>query len=285
MNGISLSDETLNINSTSAYLLSMQAGMEGFSYCILDTSRNKYIALRHIPFTFEDINSDDFCSQVTGIIDSDEYLNCKYKCVKFIMNTLKSILIPAPLFDKENLPAYFKFNHSYHETETLHYNNLKNAEACNVFSLPYSLVDILYMRFANAKLYHQATPFIENNLIKYKSKGNKQKVFVNICPSFFDILVIQSARMQLYNAFPYKTADECTYFIMYIYDQLKLDPETTELVLSGDIAKNSDLHFRIKKFVRNIQFEKLNDSFTYSYIFNDVLSGFFVNLININRCE
>lgn len=285
MNGISLTDETLNINSTSAYLLSMQAGMEGFSYCILDANRNKFIALRHIPFTFDDINSDGFCSQVTDIIDSDEYLNCKYKGVKFILNTPKSTLIPAPLFDKENLLEYFKFNHTYNETETLHYNNLKNTEACNVFSLPYNLVDTIYMRFANAKLYHQSTPFIENNLIKYKSKGSKQKVFVNIYPSFFDILVLQSSRMQLYNTFPYKTADECTYFIMYIYDQLKLDPETTELLLSGDIAKNSDLHFRIKKFVRNIQFEKLNDSFTYSYIFNDVLSGFFVNLININRCE
>lgn len=285
MNNFSLTDETLNINSTASYLLSMQAGADGFYYCILDPGRNKYIAAKYVSFSFEDVYSDEFHERIVKIIDSDEFLNCRYKSVKFIYNGHKSTIVPSPLFDRENLKSFYNFNHESHDLETLHFNKLKNIDAFNIFSLPYNLVDTVYMRFANAKLYHQATPFIENSLMKYKPKGNKYRVLVNTNHMSFDIVVVNSSSLQLYNNFAYKTPDEYAYFIMYIFEQLKLNPEETELILSGDINKNSDLFKKIKLFVKYTQFEKMSDSYTYSYIFNEVPSGFFVNLINLNRCE
>lgn len=285
MNDFALTDETLNINSTSSYLLAMQAGTDGFYYNILDAGRNKFIAAKYVEFSFDDEYSDDFHEKIVKIIDSDEFLNCKYKSVKFIYNGHKSTIIPTPLFDKENLKTVYNFNHESHDLETLHFNKLKNIDAYNVFSLPYNLVDTVYMRFANAKLYHQATPLIENGLIRYKTKGTKQRVIVHANHLSFDIIVLNSSGLQLYNNFLYKTPDEFAYFIMYIFDQLKLNPEETELILSGDIHKNSELYKKIKLFVKFHQFEKMSDSYTYSYIFNDIPAGFFVNLINLNRCE
>lgn len=284
MDHIFLTDETLNINSTSSYQLSMQAGVDGFSYSILDSGRNKYIALKHVPLTFEDMIHESYCKKITDIIDADEYLNCKYKSVRFMINTQQSTLVPETLFDKESLSSFFNFNHTLHEAETLHYNKLKNTDAFCIFALPFHLVETIYMRFANAKLFNQTSVFIDNNLIRYKAKGNKQKVFINISCTFFDIMITNGSHLHLYNNFAFKTNEECVYFIMYIFDQLNISPESTELITSG-LTQNCVLHSKIKKFIKNIVFEKRDNSFLYSYVFNDIASGDFVNLLNLNKCE
>ena len=285
MNEINLQDETLNINATASYALSMQAGLDGFSYCILDSSRNKYIAIRHIPFFFEEFNSEAFSEKIISIIDADEYLCCKYKSVRFVFNTTKYTLVPEPLFDKEQMKLFLSFNHELNDTEALHSNNIHNADAHIIFSLPYPLVEAVYMRFPNSKLYHSSIPFIESNLIRFKFKGNKSKVLAHANSMYFDLIVINSSGMQLYNSFSYKNADDLVYYIMYIYDQLKLNPEEADILLSGILTKNSEAHLKLKRFIRNIIFDKHNDQFQYSYIFNDVPSGMFTNLVNLYKCE
>ena len=43
---LELFDETLDINSTENYELSVQVSPDGFPFCLLDTIRNKYVLLR-----------------------------------------------------------------------------------------------------------------------------------------------------------------------------------------------------------------------------------------------
>lgn len=281
---IALTDETLHINSTGLYYLSMRAGADGFCYCILDSSRNKFIAARCFPFHVEDIYSDEFHEKIIRIINGDEFLNCKYKGVRFVYYSSKSTLVPAPLFDKDNIRLFYNFNHTPHDLETLHFNKLKNIDAFTIFSLPYNIVETIYIRFSNAKLYHQSTPFLDN-VMKQKTKGSKRKVSVYVNSRFFDIAVTGGSSLQLYNNFSYRTSDEFAYFLTHIFDQLQLDPDETELAVSGDITKNSDDFAKIRKFVKNVSLDKLNDTYTYSYIFNDISSGIFSNLINVNKCE
>jgi len=53
MNDIRFLDEALDINKTITYHLSIQAGLDGFSFVIFDPSRNKFIALKHYGFPEE----------------------------------------------------------------------------------------------------------------------------------------------------------------------------------------------------------------------------------------
>ncbi len=285
LKNFALTDETLHINATTSYHLSMRAGADGFCYCILDSTRNKFIAAKCFPFHIDDIYADEFHEKIIKIINEDEYLNCKYKGVRFVYYSPKATIVPAPLFDKENLKAFYNFNHLSHDLETLHYNKLKSIDAYTIFSLPYNIVETVYIRFSNAKLYHQSTPFIEHAVMRPKTKGSKSRVLISVNRLFFDIAVVGSSSLQLYNNFLYKTPDECVYFLTNIFDQLQLDPEDTELVVSGDITKTSEEFIKIKKIIKNVVFDKSNEHYTYSYIFNDIHSGIFGNLFNVNRCE
>jgi hypothetical protein len=78
MSFLELFDETLDINSTDNYELSIQSGSDVFSYCLLDTIRNKFVLLR----SFEPEDSKPFnAEKIKDILNKDDFLIRKYRKV------------------------------------------------------------------------------------------------------------------------------------------------------------------------------------------------------------
>jgi len=284
MHEITLFDETLDINLTQSYHISIQADLDGFSFCILNIEEHKYLGLRHIQRKQPDLELN-LAEQIKKFIKDDELLKQIYKSAGFLYSSSKSTLVPYPLFSKDNLNSYFSFNHSLNPDDIILYNKLKNTDAYNIFTIPKELLSVISDNFPNIRFYHPATPFIESILSKNIFSGKGKKVFVNIKKSFFDIAVVQSNNLELYNSFYYKNDRDFIFFIMYIYDKLKLNPKETGITLSGNIDNRSDLYQILKKFIKPVLFEKYNEYFSYSYTFNNILPHAFNSLLNLYLCE
>jgi len=111
MHEITLFDETLDINLTQSYHISIQADLDGFSFCILNIEEHKYLGLRHIQRKQPDLELN-LAEQIKKFIKDDELLKQIYKSAGFLYSSSKSTLVPYPLFSKDNLNSYFSFNHS-----------------------------------------------------------------------------------------------------------------------------------------------------------------------------
>ncbi len=75
---LELFDETLDINSTENYELSVQLSTSDLSFCILDTLRNKFVLLR----SYEPDDKKEF--EIIGlkdILNTDDFLSKHYKKV------------------------------------------------------------------------------------------------------------------------------------------------------------------------------------------------------------
>lgn len=283
MHDLSLLDETLDINITRSYHLSIQIDLNGFSFCMLDMTRNKYVALKH--YSYDSI-SDDPESNIREIFKKDEFLTRDFKGSKLIYTSKKSTLIPDPLFNKNNLKDYFTFNHSLHNSEDqVLYNRVKNGEAYVVFAVPGFLPSLAKDYFPDVQMYHQSTPLIENIFLTRRTKKDQVSIFMNVSEELIDIAVIDGKKMNLYNCFSYKDENDLIYFTLYVFEQLKLDPENTEMVLSGRITKTMKHYEILKKYIRHIRFDSPNTQFTYSYTFNELPSHTFLNLLNLYTCE
>ena len=68
---LELLDETLDINATDNYDLSLELSEEGVSLAVLDLLRGKYVMLRHYPRSIPD---DTALRPIGEIIESDEFL-------------------------------------------------------------------------------------------------------------------------------------------------------------------------------------------------------------------
>ena len=58
----------------------------------------------------------------------------------------------------------------------------------------------------------------------------------------------------MYNCFEFKTKEDFIYYILFTAEQLHLNPEEFELILLGDIEKESELYTILYQYIRTIKF-------------------------------
>lgn len=279
-----LIDETFDINITSQYHISIQVSLNGYCFSILDPRRNKYILLKNYVFG-EEKNTEETGIYIANVQAKDEFLMRDYSSVSVLYVSDKSTMVPLPLFIENNIEKYFAFNHGLLESDTLKFNKLKQTDAVILYPVPTLVEKSILERFPNARFFNQSKPFIEKILIDNKNKGNEIKVFVNVQKDFFDILVINQNKIELHNSFSYKTESDFAFFILYVFDQLKLNPEEIHLNICGEISKDSPRAELIKTFLKEVNFEKYSTQSLYSYTLANIPAHRFYNLLNLYHCE
>ncbi|MBC34729.1 MAG: hypothetical protein CL663_01610 [Bacteroidetes bacterium] len=266
------------------YVLSIQIALDGFSFCILDTEKNKHLALETYRIQ-EIVNYTLLADELNTIIDRIDVIKRRFSKVLVLFEGEKSSLVPTPLFEETKLPDYLKFHYKLDTDEEVMSNHLQNLDAYNVFSIPFKIKELIKSKFINTKFCHQSTTLIESLLVKLKNQQSGNTVFINYRESSFDIIYLKNGKMHFYNSFHYRTAEDFVYFIIFTLEQLKLNPETIDLCLLGEIDKSSKYYQLLYKYVRNIRFIERNDFYTYSYVLDNIPSNHFYNLFNASSCE
>jgi len=283
MSSYAVIDETFDLNSSSTYHLSIQIGSGGFSLCILDTVRNKYIVLKHIHFD-PPILKEQLLNKLKAFLYSDRFLKKQYKKVSLSIINQNSILVPGAVYKKDNIASYFRFTRLLSEKEELVANKLINTDAYNVFALEKGMTELLNNFFPVLHIYHHSTPYTENVLRSNRTRIQEIRVYCNVHLSFIDIVVSQADRLLLSNTFSYKNSSDLIYFILYVYKQLELSTENVALVLSGEVSVDSGLVDQIRNYIKRLILEKFSERYFYSYTFNKLPDHYFTNLINLYNC-
>jgi hypothetical protein len=282
MPDIDLIDRSLDRENTQKYHLSIQADLNGLSFCILDIEERKYTGLRN--YSFGNIFSiEEYVNRLAEVFKNDELLNIKYKSASFIYLTRKSTLIPRIYFDRTYLKTYFKFNQSINELDEINYNYLSEINAYNVFAVPNYIANEAIKWFGNMKLFHQATPYIKS-IFEKDTDREGDCVFVNINNKFIDIAVASKEQLYLYNTFEYQNETDLLYFVLYIYKQLNMDTQKNKLFISGEQSDNIKYYNALKKYIKSIRNLESID-FVFSGVLEQLDKHKFLNLFNVVSCE
>ncbi|MFN8254850.1 MAG: DUF3822 family protein [Bacteroidales bacterium] len=280
MKDFALFNDTFSITKTSTYHLSILLKPSGLSYTIVDTVRDKCVAIKNI--TFNDLKgAKDYLDRIADFLKKDSFLAKNYKSVDFVYSSRKSTLVPLELFDKKLLKSYFTFVHTLDEYEEIHFNKLSKSDAVNIFSIPSDITTLMVNHFPELKFYHQTTTFIDNTIDK--SSSENQLVGIMVYLSYFDITVCNSGKLFLYNNFEFQNENDFVYHIVNIYQQLKISDQKTKLFLSGEIDKEDAKYKLLSKFLKNINFFTGFDNSKQRYQFKEIPEHYLTNLINFSK--
>ncbi len=275
-------DETLDKNLTHTYHLSIQAGLNGLSFCILDPVTNKYIVLSHKSFE-KNLPIEDITLFIVEYIESNEFLNKKYKSSRLIWISEKNIVIPDVLFSKDDLKKHFEFIHQLDELDEIHYNKLQQLNAYSVFAIPNLAANLFAKHFNGIRFYNQQQVLLDG--IIGKSFLSKFKITVFVWSDFIDIAITEAHKLLLLNSFKFKSDIDIVYYVLLLFDQFNFNNENCDLTLSGFLEKNSKVYSQLQKYVKHIKFDHLPESFNYSYTFDKIPHHRFSNLFNLLNCE
>ena len=274
-----LFDETLDINSTNNYEISIQLGLDGFSFSLLDKLRNRFVMLRDYPL---DGKKEDLIPGIKNIVEKDEFLARQYRKYRIVFSYEKSTIIPAKLYDPAIKNEYFKLNHNIDDDCIVSNNRLDNPDAYLLFGIPASHFDLACSLFPEASLSHQTRPLVDSSFRQFRKSGGRY-VRVHIDRGFFTLVVINEDKLEFFNTFRARNDSDVLYFLMNSFEQLGISSEQA-VHLSGNIEKFDDLYNNMLRYIKTLKLARPEGDYSMSYIFDELGTHKYCNLFNIVNC-
>ncbi len=276
-----LLDESLDINKTQFYHLSIQVSLDGFLFAILDPENSRYLGLKR--YGFEKANNlDKHFENLERILQQDPFLKKEYLSVSCIHNENRATLLPAALFDREHLKLYFEFNHVLNELDELHYNFLNQIDAYLVFPLNSEITSLILKSWLNTRFFHQDTPLID--ALISRENGNGSLVGINFNEGHFDIVVTENRQLKYQNNFSFRSDEDLIYFMLFVFDKLEMDQEKTPVLLSGEIDKFSERLSTLGRYFKQLSYQAAPAGFQYPPSFHKLQEHSLMNLLSIYHC-
>lgn len=256
--------------------LSIQLSLDGFSFCVYNKVQDK-IGVFGV-YEFENSTGSPFkqLECVKELFSQEELLQRNYKTV-FVSHFNNLVTqVPQPLFNKNSLSYYLQYTIKVLENDFIAYDELSNSEIINVY-IPFVNVNNFLLDTYETFVYkHSSTVLIENLLNQYKNLEGSF-CFVNVTGKYFEIVVIKNKKLELFNFFSFNTKEDFIYYILFTAEQLNLNPEEFELILMGDIEKESELYAIVYQYIRNIKFYAPNNA---AFQLNEIPSHSHFTLLN-----
>ncbi|MDX9882429.1 MAG: DUF3822 family protein [Prolixibacteraceae bacterium] len=279
MHEISYVDETFDLNFILEYHLSIQIGLDGFSFCILDTIQKKYVLLQHFPLAVK--KSQFLTGKIREIYDREEVLNKQFKSVAIGYNDLKATIIPSSFSTGGELQQIISLNQPTERNEEIAACHVKSFSHDIVFSYPQELRAFLDSKYPEYHFFHSAYPLL-NAVMQQKGKAAKTAVLY-FNKKYFHIILLEKS-IRLFNSFFYKTENDFLYHTLHICKNLSFDAEKDEVLVGGMVAGDSDYIRQLKKYLLHVRMLKPDQDFHYSYTFEKTPGHYFAGLFNSYKC-
>jgi len=276
---IELFDETLDINSTENYELSVQLCTDNISFCILDGIRNKYILLR----SFTPDNYRHFTpGQLAEVITKDDFLTKNYKKTQIVMPSPRFTMVPAPLFDPGKKEEYFAFNHVISESSQVLVNKISWPDSYLIFTVQKPVLEIAAGFRQSTDPMHHLRPLLYQINQSVKSTA-EYYIRAHIESDFFNLIIFNENVLKFCNSFVYRNTSDIIYHIINVFKNLNIRQEET-IVLSGYTEMYDDLYSGLAMYIRGVRFAEPAGPFTFSYVFNDTPLHKYINLFTALSC-
>ncbi len=239
--------------------LSIQFSLDGFSFCIRNSNSEEVLNYTEYSFEKTVASPELLLEKIMFIFANDAELQQDFTSVFAIHQNNLATIVPTEYFDRNNLKPYLTYSVKTLSTDFLTYDNLEAIDAHNVY-IPYvNINNFIFQNFGEFEYQHHTSILISKLLSNSVSK--EKEMFVYAGDSQMDIVVVKDKQLVLYNSFLYETKEDFIYYILFVAEQLHLDPEVFNLTLLGNIEETSDVYQITYKFVRNINFIESSTAF------------------------
>ena len=170
----------------------------------------------------------------------------------FIMVDTPSLLVPIEQFDEKEMEELFSFSYPPgQEKRVMLYNVLPDLKAVCLFAINKNLDTVIHDRFpGGVNFIHALTP-VWRQLHQRSFTGHRNKLYGYFHCKQLHIFSFQQNRFKFCNSFDAAHAHDALYFLLYVWKQLRLQPEHDELHILGDIPEEEWLLQELKRFLHH----------------------------------
>ena len=252
------------MTKNSIYELSIQVNLNGLSFCILNRSLQRFELLEHDNFE-KQLNPIQTLEALKNKLRSLHLKDYDFNTVQVIHQNDLATLVPEDLYEPNNKADYLKFNSKILQTDFIAEDKLAVNKSVNVY-IPYVNINNYIFELFGEFVYKHASTILINELLQTNFKNDNPTVVINVNPSSFELLVVENRKLLLYNTYEYNSKEDFIYYILFVYEQLKLNPEEVPVKFCGNIAKDDDFYDIVYTYIRHVDFLTYRSHLNYKSI-------------------
>ena len=192
-------------------------------------------------------------------------------------------LVPESLFRPGDEMIYFKKNFSFSPLSVVRYQHISSNHLYSVFGVDKELQAELYHLFQDPQLLHHSQALMEGAPVLLRKESGK-RMWLNVHRNKMDVVVMDNKKLLLMNSFQWAVSEDVLYFTLFICEQLEINPDTLNLIVTGEIETGSALYLLLYKYIRNIGLPN-KPSLLSSFPPADLPFHHYSLLYNLSLCE
>lgn len=271
-NSILLVDPEFDPNTASDCNLLLKITGDSFSYAIIDKNT------RQLKAVFDQQECEDISTDLAAILKNDSYLKLPFKEIKVSVYTPNTIAVPNEFFCTQDLNAYSNF-FSEDQSDTLYTRAFARFGFTSVFNLEKFTEQTLNTFLASAARYEQNAP-----VLALASTVQETSLLLDFTAGSFNALLLEEGKMRFQNTYQMENSEEFNYYLVLLIQELKLDPATTPVLISGIIHQNDDFHTCLHKYFNHIHFNLPPADDIDHAILDDMPAHYYSSLLALDLC-
>lgn len=245
--------------------LYMTIGPTGFSCASTSPSARRFLSFEHWELDQPLTNSmlDQIFAGSTLLQPSHPY-----RKVHCNLHGKETMFIPSSLFDATNLKEQMQLafgdsvSEKFIQSEELPMMQIYNCYTCNP-----KIISSISSLYRHTEFHHVSATRLRY-LSAISGPGKEVLVLIDLEGTEMNITAVKSSSLLFYNSFEFKTPEELTYYMLLVFEQLKLNPETVEVFFTGNTHKEDAAFLLASKYVANCRLAGLPGVYTYESEFS-----------------
>ena len=243
--------KNVNFTNTENFHLSIEVSPTKLKYTLLNTENLEYLLFKSV----------EVGNNLLTAIGSEEILKQTFFSTSMCYSNFPTTIVPNELYSEINKERYLQFisdKKGTIKTDKIHQNN-----ATTIYSVKEDIVHLMNQIQSGVIEKNSSTIIIEQLIKQYKNLTEKT-AFLFINRKNIELIILKKGELILHNYFDVNNSIDVLYYTLFGFNQLKMNPEESNLYLFGNIEKGDENYILIYDYIRNIKFGSLSNTLSFN---------------------
>ena len=243
--------KNVNFANTENFHLSIEVSPTKLKYTLLNTENLEYLLFKSV----------EVGNNLLTAIGSEEILKQTFFSTSMCYSNFPTTIVPNELYSEINKERYLQFisdKKGTIKTDKIHQNN-----ATTIYSVKEDIVHLMNQIQSGVIEKNSSTIIIEQLIKQYKNLTEKT-AFLFINRKNIELIILKKGELILHNYFDVNNSIDVLYYTLFGFNQLKMNPEESNLYLFGNIEKGDENYILIYDYIRNIKFGSLSNFLSFN---------------------
>lgn len=231
--------------------LILKIDAQHLSYAIIDLLTQKVTDVYSVKFLVFCGTLNVLEQQIKNSLAQVLELTITFDEVLILHNNNYNCFVPKAFFNNQKLNIYLQYNTKVFESDTYAYDYLERYALYNVYVPLVNINNVLLDIWPEFNYKNANSVLIQKVLDLSKNKEYNQ-AFIHYQNTHFELVVVNNQKLILYNSFEHKTTEDFIYYLLFAFEQLKLNPENIVTYFIGNIQNTHPAYLMAYKYIRYV---------------------------------